>query len=231
MKITVFGANGPAGRLLTNQALAEGHEVTAFTRRPDDFPHEHERLLVLGGDVYDAASVESAVVGRDAVLSSLGVPYGRNKPISVYSEGSRHILAAMHAHGVRRVVCVSSSATENSGPHGGFFFEKVLTPFFTNVMGRTLYDDMRRMESQVMASDIDWTIVRPNGLFSTDGITKYEMAETYVGGKFTSRADLADSMLRVLDDDKYVCRIAAVATVSVKPSLINMIWNEGIKKK
>lgn len=32
MNITVFGATGTVGRLLVEQALAEGHDVTAFTR-------------------------------------------------------------------------------------------------------------------------------------------------------------------------------------------------------
>lgn len=31
MRITVVGANGPTGRLLTGQALAAGHEVAAVT--------------------------------------------------------------------------------------------------------------------------------------------------------------------------------------------------------
>ncbi|MFI1828302.1 NAD(P)H-binding protein [Streptomyces sp. NPDC020412] len=35
MKLVIFGANGPTGRLATQQALAEGHSVTAVTRRPE----------------------------------------------------------------------------------------------------------------------------------------------------------------------------------------------------
>ncbi|MET9029968.1 hypothetical protein ABZW96_30720 [Nocardia sp. NPDC004168] len=31
MRITVFGANGPTGRLLTGQALDAGHEVSVIT--------------------------------------------------------------------------------------------------------------------------------------------------------------------------------------------------------
>ncbi|MEV6257249.1 NAD(P)H-binding protein [Nocardia sp. NPDC051911] len=48
MRITVFGANGPTGRLLTGQALDAGHEVAAVTRRPDSFPLRHARLEVVG---------------------------------------------------------------------------------------------------------------------------------------------------------------------------------------
>ncbi|MGW1092923.1 NAD(P)H-binding protein, partial [Streptomyces sp. NPDC002596] len=38
MRIAVFGANGPTGRRLTDQALAAGHEVVAVTRRPGSLP-------------------------------------------------------------------------------------------------------------------------------------------------------------------------------------------------
>ncbi|MEU3227249.1 NAD(P)H-binding protein [Streptomyces sp. NPDC006976] len=38
MRIAVFGANGPTGRHLTDQALAAGHEVVAVTRRPGSLP-------------------------------------------------------------------------------------------------------------------------------------------------------------------------------------------------
>ena len=74
MKLAVFGANGPTGRLLTQLALDEDHDVVAFTRHPDAFPIEHERLEVAAGDVHDAAAVAAAIDGTDAVISTLGVP-------------------------------------------------------------------------------------------------------------------------------------------------------------
>jgi putative NADH-flavin reductase len=140
MKLVIFGANGPTGQLLTKQALAEGHTVTAVTRHPEAFPVSHERLQVMRGDVFDLTSVEQAVKGQDAVLSTLGVPFSM-KMISVYSQGMAHIVEAMKKYGVRRLVCVSSSATEpqtryhDSG--GGFFFEKVMKPIIINTIGRT----------------------------------------------------------------------------------------------
>ena len=72
MKIIVFGANGPTGRRLIAAALAEGNVVTAYTRKPKDFPISHRRLGVAAGDVLDAEVVAAAVRGQDAVLSTLG---------------------------------------------------------------------------------------------------------------------------------------------------------------
>lgn len=231
MNVAVFGANGPTGRLVTQQALAEGHAVTAVTRHPAAFPLRHERLRVTPGDVFDLASVERAVAGQDAVLSALGVPFSR-EPITVYSQGVAHILRAMDEHGVRRFVCVSSSATDpRLEPQGGILFGRVLQPLVMNVFGRTLYDDMRRMETLVMASDVDWTILRPSGLFQTPAVTAYRVADAHLAARYTSRTDLADCMLRQLSDDRYLRMVVSVATVAEQPNLLSFIWREALGKK
>lgn len=231
LNLVVFGANGPTGRLLVKQAVAEGHHVTAFTRHPAAYPIRHERLEVIGGNVFDLASVEQAVAGKDAVLSTLGVPYSR-KPITVYSEGISHIMQAMKQSNVRRLVCVSSSVTEpNPEPIGGFFFEKIAQPFFVGVMGRTLYDDMRKMETLVKNSELDWVILRPSGLFETPTVTRYQLAEGHINSKFTARIDLADCMLRQATSNQYLRKAVAVGTFAVQPNFLQLLWREGIAKK
>lgn len=230
MKIVVFGANGPTGRLITSQAVEAGHEVTAVTRRPDDFPLRHEQLRVVGADVHDSAAVEAAVSGQDAVLSSLGVPYTR-QPVTVYSAGVGNIAAAMTRHGVCRLVCVSSSLTDpDLGPHGGFFVDKVAGPIVA-YFGRTLYADMARMETLVKESTLDWTIMRPSGLFETQSVTDYRMAPDYLNASYTSRADLASAMLHQLDSDEYLRKACAIATVAEKPSIIQLILRESSGKQ
>ncbi len=234
MNIVVFGANGRTGKLLTKQAVAEGHAVTAVTRHPETFPLRNARLHVMRGDVFDLSSVEKAIAGQDAVLSTLGVPYSR-KPITLYSQGTAHIVQAMNHYGVRRLVCVSSSATDPQTRYhdtgGGFIFEKILKPIIINSIGRTLYADMQRMETLVMNSDLDWTIVRPSGLFETPTVTDYQVAEAFIRGMYTSRADLADCMLHQLTTDQYLHKAVAVATVSVRPDLFQFLWREAISKK
>lgn len=231
MKLTVFGANGPTGRLLTRLALDGGHAVVAFTRRPDAFPIEHRRLEVRAGDVHDPIAVASAIDGTDAVLSTLGVPFGK-APVSVYSDGVANMIAGMHAGGIKRLACVSSSAV---GPHpeplGGFIFEKIMQPYVVNKLGKTVYDDMRRMEAIVSDSDLAWTIVRPSGLFEARAVAAYGVAIDHIGHRFTARIDLADCLLRQALEDTYVRSTIAVATPSAKPSMLKLIWQEGIRKK
>jgi len=210
MKIVVFGANGPVGRLLTKLALADGNQVTAVTRHPEAFPQKHDRLRIECGDVLKADDVERAVRAHEAVLSVVGVPF-TFKRVTVYSEGMRHILPAMTAAGILRLVCVTSGGTNPRRDAGeGFVFGRVIKPIF----GRTLYADMRRMEDLVMASDRDWTIVRPARLVDTSGVIPYRVQEGYMvpGMSETKRADLAEFLLREAVSPQYVRKAVAVAT-------------------
>ena len=229
MNLVIFGANGPTGRFLTTQALAAGHTVTAFTRHADSFPIAPERLRIVQGDALDPAAVAAAVAGQDAVLSSIGTRYSR-KPITLYSESAANMIQAMHDHGVRRLVCVSSSVTDpetrsrNTG--GGVFFEKVLKPFITNVIGKSMYADLLRMEQLVKASDVDWTILRPCGLFEAPAVTEYRLAENFLRERFTSRNDLAACLLQQAGSDQYVHKAVAVATIAVKPQMLKLLLKE-----
>ncbi|WIG60565.1 MAG: NAD-dependent epimerase/dehydratase [Ktedonobacterales bacterium] len=231
MKIAIFGANGPTGHLLTKQALAEGHMVTAVTRHPETFSLHHEHLRVMYGDVFDLSSVEQAVAGQDAVLSTLGVPFTR-KPITVYSQGTAHIVQAMQRYGVRRLICVSSSAVGTNHDTGaGFIFDKVLQPIVLSTIGKTTYADMKRMETLLMKSQLDWTVVRPSGLFETPAVTDYQMAEDHIRRQFTSRADLAACMLQQLTDDRFLHKAVAVATFSAHPTLLQFFGAEAFQRQ
>jgi len=228
MQLTIFGASGKTGRRLVEQALGAGHTVTAVTRRPASIP-PRAGLSVVGADVAD--TVDATIAGSEAVLSALGVSYSR-KPISVYSQGATNIIAAMHRHGVKRLVVVSSAPLDPAyRASDSFFFTRVLEPLFMRRPGRTTYDDMRQMESLVRASDLDWTIIRSCWLFDAAAVTDYRLAEHSAGGMSTARADLAASMLAQLADDRFVRRVVGVTTTAGTPSIIRQIWREGITKQ
>ncbi len=222
MRIVIFGASGSTGRLLTEQALAAGHDVVAVTRRPADFPIGHQQLSVVEADVHDAQAVDRAVDGADVVLSTLGVPFTR-KPVNIYSDGIRNIIAAMSRHRVQRVVVVTSSATE---PHhhadGGFLPYRVLLQLVIATFGKTSISDMRRMEALLRNSDLGWTIMRPSKLFDAPGVSSYELHEGQAPGIFTSRADLAASMLKQATDDRFVRKAVEVTTSQGVPTLLQL---------
>ena len=163
---------------------------------------------------------------QDAVLSTLGVPAGK-KPISTYSQGVANIIAAMRKHGVRRLAVVSSTGVDpRPYADAGILFNRVLLPYVTRVLGKTLYDDMRRMETLVRESDLDWTIVRPSGLYHLPSVTDYTIVEGHAEGRYTARADLAASLLALLDHDRHLRSTISVITTVDNPTLLQWIRRE-----
>jgi uncharacterized protein YbjT (DUF2867 family) len=225
--ITVFGANGATGRLTVRRALAAGHEVVAVTRHPEAFPVRAEGLTVWGADATDAAAAAGAIEGAQAVLSSIGVPFAR-AAIDVYSRSAAAILAGMARHGVKRLAVVSSTAVEPH-PHseGGFLLNRVMQPMVTRTIGKTTYADMRAMERIVRESEVDWTIIRSAGLFDADEASSdYRVSDGPLEGVFTSRADLADLLVRQVAEDRFVGQTVEVTTSQGVPTLLQMIRRE-----
>ena len=102
MKLLIFGSTGGTGRELLKQALEQGHNVTAYARNPAKMSDiEHANMQVIRGDVLDPATVESAVPGQDAVLSTIGAGAGRT---TLREDGTRNIIEAMEKAGVSRLV-------------------------------------------------------------------------------------------------------------------------------
>jgi putative NADH-flavin reductase len=210
LRIVIFGASGATGQLLTQQALAGGHQATAVVRRPEEFGQQHANLDVVRGDVYDAASVAAAIKGQDAVLSVVGVPYSW-KAITTYSRSATTIVQSMHDGGVRRLIMTSSGGTNpHYDPAEGFFFGRLIK----STIGRSTYADMRAQEAMVMESNLEWTIVRPARLVTHPTVTAYAIREAYIipGKLRTARADLVDFMLSQIGDDQYKRKAVAIAS-------------------
>jgi putative NADH-flavin reductase len=201
MKLIIFGATGSIGRQLVNQALSEGHIVTAFAREASRVGIEHPNLRIALGDVMDPVSVENALQGHDAVLCSIGA--GRKG--NVRAEGTRNIINAMEKLGIRRLICQSSLGVGDSRGNLNAFWKYLMF----GLLLRPAYKDHVRQEDYVRQSNLDWTIVRP-GAF-TDGALTGQYRHGFSGTDKTtklkiSRSDVADFMLRQLFDTKYLHR-------------------------
>lgn len=201
MKIVVFGATGGTGRELVGQALERGHHVTAQARSPEKLAElEHPDLEVVRGDVLDPADVERAVTGQEAVLCAIGTGAERS---TLREDGTRNLVDAMTATGVRRLVCLSSLGVGDSRANLGFFTRFVVVGIFL----RHAFADHERQEAVIRTSSLDWTIVRPPHLKEGPRTGEYRYGfpptDRDIQG-WISRADLADFMLNQLDSDAYV---------------------------
>ncbi|WP_166904040.1 NAD(P)-dependent oxidoreductase [Mycobacterium sp. DL440] len=228
MQIVIFGANGATGRLLTRRALDAGHRVVAVTRHPGAFPITGPALTVAEADVRDAAAVTDAVDDADAVLSTLGVTFTK-EPIDTYSVGMGNIVTAMRATGVEKLAVVSSTAIDDyPGRTDTPFALRLVQPVISRIFGKTLYADMRRMEDIVSASGLNWTIVRPSGLFDLPDVTEYIAGQCDPVGAFTSRTDLAHYLLKLAQTPETGATVTISTTVGT-PSMWQLLRREALK--
>ena len=206
MKILVIGAAGKTGEALVQQALAAGHEVTAFVH--DASGYRREDVRVVEGDVLDSAKIDPAVAGQDAVLDAVGgsTPY---KETTLETNAARNVMDAMRRNGVRRLVVTSAMGIGESKENAGFLYEHLLMPTFL----RGTVKDKTGMEAEVKASDLDWIIVRPAILTDGEatGNVKVFSAETSETAHKISRADVAAFMLQQLTSDTHLRQAVTIA--------------------
>lgn len=203
MKLAIFGATGGTGRHLVEQALEGGHTVTILLRSPATFPTQHERLSIIQGDVLNLASVEAVVTGQDAILSALGT--NQRGPVTLCTDGIKHILTAMTRSQVRRLLVVSAYGVAESHHHNPY---NLL--LWTSLKEKMV--DKERMEELIKHSDVDWTLIRPS--FLTDG----QRTQRYHSGtdlrmhitSHISRADVATFMLKTITDTTSVHKALAL---------------------
>ena len=208
MNIVIIGANGGVGRCLVEQALAEGHQVTAAVRNPAGVNRTHERLRVLTCDAMDEASVCRALEGQDVVFCTLGEK--SRGPTSLYSKGALNTLLGMQANNVRRLVFLSNFGIlgERAQDLGG-----ALLLFLVKSFIRHTLDDHLRALQEIRAHAPEWIVVRPMALTNGPCTGRYRVAADGIPakGRKVARADVAHFMLRQATGNDYLNQIPAIA--------------------
>jgi putative NADH-flavin reductase len=208
MKLAIFGATGATGHYLVEQALSQGHDVTAFARNPLALPTRHAHLSIVTGDVFQQASVEEAVANQEAVLCAIGghdrlrVARSRHpRQPGLCTIGTRNILDAMQKYQVSRLICLSAWGVGESKNRLPFVFKHIILP----LLMQEEYEDKEAQEQLIRQSTLDWTIVRPARLTNGPHRGRYRMNSVleYSGQSSISRADVADCLLKQLSDSTF----------------------------
>jgi putative NADH-flavin reductase len=221
MKLTIFAATGGIGGQLLEQAVDAGHDVTAVVRNPARLSRP-VRAVTADMTAADPAAVEAAVAGADAVLSGLGPR--SNADAGVAAQGTRVIVAAMQATGVRRIVAVSAAPVgtvatpgrpnpPKHDPGDGFFMRHLLSHVASVTLGK-VFADLAEMEDILAGSGLDWTVVRPPRLTGKPLTGSYRTAygQNLRGGLSVPRADVAHCMLSVLGQPDTIKQAIGIAS-------------------
>jgi len=156
--LAITGATGFVGSSVLGEAVAQGHRVKALARREQPALDGVEWVR---GDLNDTAALAALVDGADAVIHVAGLT---NTPDPAEFEGANvtgtaNVIAAMTGAGVKRLVFVSSLAARmpELSAYGA---------------------SKARAEALVEASGLDWTTVRPPGVYGPRDVDYLDMFRT-----------------------------------------------------
>jgi nucleoside-diphosphate-sugar epimerase len=168
MKVLVVGASGGSGLATVRSLLSAGHEVTAFARQRARLEDMGEVVRFIRGDATDPAAIDRAVAGHDAVVITLGIRENAlrvrlrgsiNTPMNVRSVGTRHVVAAMHRHGIRRLVVQSSYGVGPTRSRLPLSYKLIFA-----LLLKPQIADTHTQEDETRNSGLDWTIAQPVSL-------------------------------------------------------------------
>lgn len=196
MRILVVGATGRTGRLVVERALGHGHDITALARSA--YPSAGDaRVTVVTGDATDFEVLSAAMYGVTAVVVAVG-----GSARGLHESVVANVIHAMTEQGVSRLAVLSAAGTfARNDPNLSLALRLMITTAL-----RSTYEELEAMERRVMASDLDWAIVRPFGLTDAPPSGDYRISldgSLLPKASRISRADVAAVLLKALETVTY----------------------------
>ncbi|XP_041849760.1 flavin reductase (NADPH)-like [Melanotaenia boesemani] len=171
-------------------AAAAGYNVTVLVSDPAKLPPDHKAARVVAGDVLNKEDVKKTMEGQDAVIIILGT---RNdlSPTTMMSEGTKNIVEAMKARGIRKVVgCMSAFLLWDCSK---------VPPRLVPVT-----EDHDRMYTVLKTSGLDYVAVMPPHIAGDlPLIESYMATENMLRGRAISKHDLGHFFVKCLSTSEW----------------------------
>ncbi len=160
MNITIFGASGAIGHLLTEIALDNGDSVTAYVRNPEKIKLNHSNLRLVTGELSNTSAIETAVKEADVVISTLGptIDMSRKLKSTPVADGHERIIKAMKKFNKKRLITLATPALQSDDDKKSL--STVLPGILAKIFLPNGYAEMKRIEGIIKHSNLDWTVVR-----------------------------------------------------------------------
>jgi uncharacterized protein YbjT (DUF2867 family) len=219
MSVAIAGAHGKIALRLTRLLAAEDDEVIGLIRNAD---HAGEVSQAGASPVLcdlEQASVEqiaTAIDGADAVVFAAGAGpgSGADRKLTMDRDGAIKLLHAATSAGAQRYLMISGAGVE-SPPAGDEVFEVYLRA-------------KAETDAALVASDRDWTIIRPGGLTDDPASGRVRIdADPYSGS--VPRDDVASLLASLLSDSRSVGRVLYLSSgeQSIEQALDGVLGSSG----
>ena len=195
MKVAIIGANGKSGSNLVQEALKQGHDVTAIVRNKE---YKNGDVKVVYKDIFELTKTDLA--GFDAVISAFAAWTPETFPL--HKKVAKHLADALSGTKTRLLV-IGGAGTLYADDKGTMAMD---TPDFPpEYMGvaRATAESFFELKDR---SDVLWTYVSPAGDYDANGA---RTGKCVLGGdnlilnsKNESYISYADLALAVIDELK-----------------------------
>jgi len=158
-------------------------------------------LEVIRGDVLEPADVARAVAGTDLVVSLFG--HVKGSPDWLQTEGTENIVEAMEKYGVDRIISLSGGGLPYPEKDRPKLPDKIIR-WVMKLAVPQIINDAGRHAAVLRDSGLQWTIVRGPRLTNEPKRGDYRVGWVGVdAGMKLGRADLADFILQLVEEERY----------------------------
>jgi uncharacterized protein len=165
LNLSIFGATGRVGSVITENALQHEHTVHALVRNPKKLPSPNPSLKVFEGNVLNQNDIAKVMTGTNAVFCALNT--GGD---STLSEAITLIVKQMKILGIQRIITIGTAGILQARTNPYIY------RFQSSESKRT---STKAAKEHLMAyiilknSGLDWTIVCPTYLPAGERIGTY----------------------------------------------------------
>lgn len=209
MKIVILGATGKVGKILVQKALSRGMEVKILSRSSEKLEELSQKIEIVKGDYFDKSALEGLITNEDAVLSTIGAPFGKDhkyKPED-YGTAMSNLVEVLEKKGIGRFINITSAGTTYKGEKVSF--KRKMIRFMISFIGPVVIPSKEKELAILMRSNLNWTSVRPPSIAEVSG--KLTAEETNIGFKVDTN-QLADFMLDNIESTEWVRKAPFVHT-------------------
>ncbi|KAL7440995.1 hypothetical protein ACHAXH_007964 [Discostella pseudostelligera] len=211
-KVFVAGGSKGVGRLVVDKLVSTGANVVALVRSDDSVKELSalDGVTAIRGDAMDYKTVEGAMDGCDAAITTLGGGQDADGKWIDYT-GNNNVIEAAGILGVTRLILVTSIGCGSS---------KDATPPSVYEVLKDVLTQKSKAENVLTKyyTNMNWTIIRPGGLVSEPETSKAVLTEDTTAIGSIHRGDVADLIVQALSSKNTEKKILSAVDPSITSS-------------
>ncbi len=134
--------------------------MTAYARSRTAVKPSETHVRAVQGELTDMDLLETAITGADAVISTMGPPLSMSRRVAgtPIADGTQRIVHIMERLDAKRLIVIGTPTLRSTQDRPSV--STVVPGLLARILYPTGYREMRKLETVITHSSLDWTVVR-----------------------------------------------------------------------